>query len=225
MCHHADCSYFHSPSNHNWIKGCYQLGKDQIGPEFSPHRFDETLGLLNIQYQSEHYATWLDTLSRQTPSDHPDKQHLLLAAEFHQDSMLRSKSIEDAEHITTRSEIRQIALAQRFGGGSLLSQAFGDPGHRVDIGPEDTDFTELRDEFRDDHLRLEAVSQDLERYCEHTKQFRGGLKSCISEIFPFMTIFSSTAYPSMQSKWLRFFTEYHQSPDDDLHAILESYVR
>lgn len=178
-----------------------------------------------MQYQSKHYATWLDTLSRQTPSDHPDKQPLLLAAEFHQDSMLRSKSIEDAEYTTTRSETGQIAFPQGFVVGSLFSQAFDDPGHRVDIGPEDTDFTELRDEFRDDHLRLEAVSQHLERYCEHTKQFRGGLKRCISQIGPFMNIFPSTAYPSMQSKWLQFSTEYHQSPSDDLHAILESYVR
>lgn len=129
--------------------------------------------------------------------------------------MLRSESVEDAEHTTRRIVIR----------GSLFSQAFDDPGHRVDIGLDDTDFTELRDEFRDDHSRLEAVSQDLERYCEHAKQFRGGLKRYISQIEPFMNIFSSTAYPSMQSKWLRFSTEYHQSPDGDLHAILESHVR
>lgn len=178
-----------------------------------------------MQYQSKHYADWLDILSRQTPSDHPDKQPLLLAAEFHQDSMLRSKSIEDAGSTTTRDKIRQRVLAQGFGGGSLFSQAFDGSSQMVDIGPEDTDFTELCDEFRDDHSRLEAVSQDLERYCEHAKQFRGSLNSYVSEIEPFMNIFPSAAYPSMPKKWIRLSTAYRGSPGDSLYRVLESYVR
>lgn len=138
--------------------------------------------MLHVQYESDDYALRLDSLSTQTPSDHPDKQPLILAAELHRDSMLRSESVEDAEHTTRNIGIR----------GSLFGQAFDDPGHIVDIGLDDTDFTELRDEFRDDHSRLEAVFQDLERYCEHAKQFCGSLKRYISQIEPFMNIFPRT---------------------------------
>ncbi|KAG8158584.1 hypothetical protein KVR01_011706 [Diaporthe batatas] len=184
------------------MKQCDQLSQDEISGEHPHNQFEQLEELVNGKHWREHYQTWLNTLSRQTPNDDPAMAALILASEYHRESVLHLGHMLPSEQSGSKDVVSKTILY------------YDDTDLLTDIGREDIEFTKLIDEFNNDHLRLEVLSEELEHYYDSVKEFRDCFYRCVVEIEQLMKIRSRPAHELTQSKWVRFSTAYFHSPVD-----------
>lgn len=150
MSFHTLTSLGFSSLHQNWVHKRDRLRQNRIGCESSHDQFNDVLQYVNGRwYRSEHYATWLNRLSEKTPKDHPDKQPLLAAAAYLQDSIIRAKSIFRTDDARRGNDSVQGVVDQGDQGESLFNQLSKEQGW-IDNGRNDTGLTELFGEFRFD---------------------------------------------------------------------------
>jgi hypothetical protein len=100
-------------------------------------------------YQSKHYAKWLNRLSKKTPDSHPDKQPLLAAVSYLQDSVMRANSISHTDDSKIREKPAQEIFIQGDRFESLSNQSSKYHGS-IEDDPDDTVVTEFLGKFRFD---------------------------------------------------------------------------
>ena len=207
----ADWYLFRSAEVQAWIKEC-----NEVDSGSTTQNFDNLLELSSKRYHSNYYAEWLDRLSSQTPSDHPDKEPLLSAVAYHRDSLFR------ADLIKTRNEVVQRVLASRDIGDPLLSKVFkSQDNFKYDSG-DDSDFAALYKKFHHDHLRLQEITQNLEHYCGEVKKYCVNFGALLTSFELFMSLHPGPPEETV-SKWTLFAGSFYHSLKED--RIPDSYVR
>lgn len=204
MIHAADRSLFCSPLVRVWINECNEVSSD-----LTSHKFDDLLELSNKRHRSEYYATWLNRLSEQTPDNHPDKEPLLAAVAYHQGSVFRFESIQ------RRNKIVQRVLTSGDFGDTLLGEVAECQDYTEVDSQDDAEFKGLCERIRNDALRLNFLTRDLQDYCGIVNDHYDRILVLPNSLELFMS-FQPGPYPDIESKWTNFVFSFRRSLREDL---------
>lgn len=209
--HAADRSLFRSPLVRVWIDKC-----NEVSSGLTSRKFDDLLELSNNRYRSEYYATWLNQFSAQTPDNHADKEPLLAAVAYHQDSVFRFESTQ------RRDKIVQRVLTSGDFGYTLRSEVVERQDYTEDDSQDDAEFKELCDRICNDALDLSFLTRALQDYCGNVNDHCDRILVLPNSLELFMS-FQPGPYPDIESKWANFVFSFRRSLKEDL--VAESNVR